>query len=374
MKGAGSLASKTKAELLARHHADRDLKAKALAPVMRDLHDLSADGLIRPLDERIIAATSEALESGQTHYVDVPGIAPLRQALADYLAGAAQAAYQQANIIVTAGMQEARFLSIQLIGESYASIAVPAVAHPGVRKALGTRARHIVPLAVEAGSGYLPSVQTIGNAAETGCQLLYLESPSRLSGAVYSADEVAAINQIAQRHELAVIWDQGLAPWVAGDYVSLAAHDQEAQGVACIGEAFPGMGLASWYIGYIAAPEAWIPPMQAQKQIMSICTSTASQYGALEASQHFDAARDGQLAAMRGLREPLVALANEAGMRVVNGAAANILALKAADGQAALAKLLAAGYAAADGADFGAPDVIRLNVTHDTAQALRALA
>ncbi len=337
-------------------------------------NDLGADGLIRPLDERIIAATADALESGQTHYVDVPGIAPLREAVADFLASFFSAAYQQGNIIVTAGLQESRFLTIQMIGQNYDSIGVPEVVHPGVRKALGTRARKVVSLPVDASAGYLSSVESVAEAVAGGCRLLFLESPSRLSGAAYSADQVAAIGEIMSENDAAVIWDQGLAVWVAGDYASLASHDSEAARVATIGEAFPGMGLASWFIGYIAAPEASVPPMQSQKQIMSICTSTASQYGALEASQLFDSARNQQLASLRQSRNSVLQVASEASLSIVSGAASNIVALRMESGsEAALAKLRAAGYEGTDGALFGAPDVIRLNVTNTTVDALRAL-
>ena len=337
-------------------------------------NDLGADGLIRPLDERIIAATVEALESGQTHYVDVPGIAPLRDAVADYLREFSGAAYEQGNIVITAGMQESRFLTIQMIGAQFDSIGVPEAVHPGARKALGTRARKVATLPVDASAGYLSSVESVDAAVAGGCRLLFLESPSRLSGAVYSGEQVAAIGEIVNEKDGAVIWDQGLAPWVDGDYASLAAQDGEAARVATIGEAFPGMGLASWFIGFIAAPEAWVAPMQSQKQIQSICTSTASQYGALEASQLFGAARGQQLASLRQIRSRLSQLASEGDLDVLRGAAANIIALRMESGsEAALATLRAAGYEATDGAFFGAPDVVRLNVTNTTADALRAL-
>ena len=270
------MASQTKAEILRQHQSNTDLNTPIPAQIMRGQNDLSADGLIRPLDERIIAATADALESGETHYVDVPGIPPLRQALAEFLNDFAAAPYRQGNIVVTAGMQEARFLSIQMIGAQFDNIGVPEVVHPGARKALATRARNVVSLPVDADAGCLPSLDSISAALAGGCQLLFLESPSRLSGAVYSADQVAAISQALVEHDAAAIWDQGLAVWLADGYASLAAHDSEAERVAAIGEAFPGLGLASWFIGYIAAPEAWVPPMQSQKQIMSICTSTAS--------------------------------------------------------------------------------------------------
>ena len=128
------MASQTKADILAGHAANTALNTPIPAQVAQHEKDLAADGMRRPLDERIIAASAEALEAGQTHYVDVPGIAPLRSAIADYLNGDTAARYESGNIIVTAGVQEARFLTIQKIGEQFDGIGIPAVAHPGVQK------------------------------------------------------------------------------------------------------------------------------------------------------------------------------------------------------------------------------------------------
>ena len=365
------MASDTKNAILARHRANERLNMPLLRQIARDDNDLGGDGMRAALDERIIAAASSAMQDGQTHYVDVPGIAPLRAAVADYLGAFADAHYQASNIVITAGMQEARFLSIQMIGENYDSIALPAVLHPGARKALGARDRKPKMMPVDPARGYLPSVQTIAQAAAAGCRLFYLESPARLSGAVYSADEVAAISQIMAQHDAAVIWDQGLAPWVAGAYACLAALDRDCARTAAIGEAASGLGLASWFIGYIAAPAAWIPPMQSQKQIMAICTSTAAQYAALEASSLTAEAQARQLSQLGRMRADLAEAASAAGIAVVPGGAQNLIALQLSAEQRS--KLSAAGYAFADGNHFGAPDVIRLNVNRSSAAALHAL-
>ena len=370
------MTSHTKAKILKQHQANARLKTPLLPQVMQNSQDLSADEMPSPLDEQIIAGAWEALASGQTHYVDVPGIAPLREAVAEHLNSLTDAQYQLTNILVTAGMQEARFLTIQKISELYDSIAVPEVVHPGVCKALGLRYRNVMPLAVDLAKGCLPSVDCIAKAVRAGSRLFYLESPSRLSGAMYSADEAGAIHKLAVEYDVAVIWDQGLAVWAdSGSNVSLAAFDSSIAQTAIIGEAWPGMGLAGWFIGYIAAPAAWIAPMQSQKQIMAICTSTAAQYAALEASKLYAEAHPQQRRQLGGFRSALLELANEVQLDVVAGDAVNILALRlpGQNAAAAIAQMRRAGFEAADGGLFGAPDVIRLNVGSSTAQAIHKL-
>lgn len=362
------MSSASKAYMLNRHKANRALNTPLPAQTMRHGADFSADEIISPLDERIIAGASEAMEAGQTHYVDVPGIAPLREALADFLNSSCGSTYAAGNIIITAGVQEARFLTIQKIGENFDSIGIPAVAHPGVQKALGVRQRKIVNLPVDSARGYLPAIDGIAEAVAGGCRLLYLESPSRLSGAAYSADEVAAISRIINEHEAAVIWDQGLAPWIAGEYSSLAAQESTPTRVAAISDGWPGMGLSSWFLGAIAAPEDWIPPMQSQKQIMAICTATATQYAALEAGQIYSESQAERLDQLSRQREALLQAAAAANLEVVAGGTVNIVALRAgAGGEAALENLRGSG---ADGGHFGAPDTVRLTISNSTATAL----
>ncbi len=362
------MASQTTAEILERQRANAALNTPLPGAIAREARDLSADGSASPLDERVIAAAAEALEAGETHYVDVPGIAPLRSALAEHLRATSGAHYESGNIIVTAGVQESRFLTLQKIGENHASVAVPAVAHPGLQKALGVRPREIVSLPVDEARGCLPSIDGIEAALQGGASLLYLESPSRLSGACYHADEVQSISQLLERHGASAIWDQGLAPFVAGGCPSLAAHDADRARLTCIGEAFPGMGLESWFIGYIAAPESEIAAMQSQKQIMAICTSTAAQYAALEASKLVGETRPARASRLKALRAEALERARALGIDALPGGAANIIALRASQ-----ANLRDAGYAAADGEHFGAPGLLRLNVDAATNEALQHL-
>lgn len=358
------MTSQTKNLILQRHSENALLNAATLSPIHQNANDLSADDLYAPLDETIIASAVEALEAGQTHYVDVPGIPPLRQAIADYLKSTAGADLKSSNVIVTAGMQESRFLTIQMVGELFDRIGVPSVVHPGVKKAIGVRPKPVDWIAVDSAT-LLPTPEAIRGVLEGGTRLLYLESPSRLTGSAYDAASVAAIAGLAREFQATIIWDQGLAPWTT-NYASLGGQADVSDRVLLIGEAFPGVGLSSWYIGYISAPENLIPSMQSQKQIMAICTSTPSQYAALEASKRFGESAATNIQRLSSKRQQVAA---SAGGSAIAGDAVNVLALRFPAGEkaAALSRLTQAGYTAADGADFGAPDVLRLTISHSDA-------
>ena len=370
------MVSQTIAQLLQEHQANAHLNSNIPNQTVRDDKDLGTDGRTAPLDEQIIARVAQALDDGQTHYVPVPGINPLREAIAELLNQQTQSGYSDANVVITAGVQESRFLTIQKMSEEFGNqLALPSVVHPGVLKTIGIRSRTLTTIPVETQQSALPSVAAVEQAMADGNRLLYLESPSRLTGERYSAADVAQIAQAGRQHNATVIWDQGLAPWVdAGQYHSLASHDSDQGNVAVIGEIMPGSGLSSWFIGYIAAPVAYVPAMQSQKQIMSICTGTPAQYAALQATE-LTQAQQAQQHRLRDQRNQLVNLAQQANLDVIEGQAANVLAVRVGDNKASVLNTLAqGGYLVADGSDFGADDIIRFNVNPTTQAALELLA
>ena len=83
--------SQTKQEIINAHLAN-DLLLSPFHPTMQwtDATDLSVDQPSKAPEPAVIESAAAAMEEGNTHYVDVPGIAPLRQAFADYLHGAVQ--------------------------------------------------------------------------------------------------------------------------------------------------------------------------------------------------------------------------------------------------------------------------------------------
>jgi aspartate/methionine/tyrosine aminotransferase len=340
------------------------LATPGLDPMPATPHDLRGDQPVRALDPMVADAAARALESGQTHYVDVPGIAPLREAAARLL-NEQGAVCRPANVLITAGAQEARFLTLQIIGDLAGPLVLPQVAHPGVRQALGARGLPFATVAVNPAAGMLVDLEELRAALEAGGRLIYLEAPVRLTGATYSAEAWAAISALAREYGAGVIVDQGLSPWAEGPSAAAALAGSGFERVALIGELAPGVGLQSWQVGYIAAAEGWVSPMQSQKQIMAICTSTPAQYAALEAMEGLAGAWEELRPALLARAAEARAAAAERGLAPLPGAAGSVLAISPPDVAATRAALETAGYSVADGAAFGAAGVLRLAVPAD---------
>ncbi len=355
--------SRTIDAILQRHVINDLLLAPALMPIGSSPKDLSADQPTMPLDPAIVDYVTERLQAGETHYVDVPGMPALRQVLAEHMQSAGLSGIEIANVLVTAGMQETRFLSIQTLGTLLGPVALPEVVHPGARKALGIRPLEATsPLPTDREAGFLPTIAGIRQALENGAKVLVLESPVRLTGAAYGAEAVAEIARLAVQHQAAVIWDQGMAPWVDG-YRSIWHEPGMEEQAVVLGEAFPGIGLEPLYIGYVVSNPDWIKKISRDKQAISICTSTTDQLCATKAAELFPTLHEQQYQTLAPFHQQAVAALN--GMTLA-GDSVNVVAVGLSDIMAAPA-LRRSGFGFADGTDFGVRGVIRLSVTPDNA-------
>ena len=334
--------------------ANADLAFTSPPLVGRYASDLSADHPTQTIPDAILDTVTAQLRAGQTHYVDVPGIAPLRKRLSETLRAAGRTPAEPAGVVVTAGMQEARFLAIQVLGETHRHVALPDVVHPGVRQALGVRLpERRATMATDPARGHLVPLTEIDRVLAAGANLLVLESPVRLTGAHYDAATMRAIGERVVAAGAHLILDDGLAPW-AGEPATPAAH---AEHVTVIGEAFPGVGLEAWALGFIAGAAHRTASYAKLKQIMSICTSTPSQLAAVALDEAGATNVAAHRTALAATRDRLIAHAHAVGLRTLPGGCAHLLAVTGATHHPA---------GAASGAAFGAPTTLRLLVENDT--------
>ncbi|MEM7801492.1 MAG: aminotransferase class I/II-fold pyridoxal phosphate-dependent enzyme, partial [Chloroflexota bacterium] len=223
---------------------------------------------------------------------------------------------------------------------------------------------------VDSTNGLLPTLAGVKTALEAGHKLFYLESPVRLTGQAFNESEVSALASLFKEHDATVIWDQGMSPWMdQAAYFPLASHPDMNKQVTLIGEAWPGSGIEHMFLGYIASSPAWMPQMTKQKQIMAICTSTASQYAGLAAANLYTEQHTEQLERLAQTKKAVIDLLSPAygTTAIFNNSTASVLALSLSEDEKSkcISRLQSAGIGYADGKDFGDDSIIRIAMTFD---------
>jgi aminotransferase len=241
--------------------------------------DLAQGYLREPAPAHIAAAAQEAMERGETHYVDHAGLEPLRAALAAGLCQAGEAHLEPADILVTSGAQEALFVTLHGLLQPGDQVLVPDPGYtpvePIIELAGGTVVR------VPTGGGFAYSAANLSACISPATRLVVLVSPNPATAQAIAPEQYAGILDVARQHRLTVVLDAALEQGLYEPAGRPCPADYPR--LILIGSVSKLYRMSGWRIGWIAARPELIWPLKTFKQMLSICSSSISQWAALAA-------------------------------------------------------------------------------------------
>jgi len=198
------------------------------------------------------AAINDALDRGETHYTDRPGILRLRERIAVTLKERFQIAADAKNdIIVTCGVTEARFVAIQQLAEPGDIVSAPAADSQIFGAVLLRRAELLNEIGADTALIYLtsstPEAELRKSLANTPGAALVL----------YEVDGSASRFHPAQ----------------------IAGFEDRTLTIGSLGD-------ESWRIGYLVSPSSFSGGLRDFKQALTICSTSLSQWAALAFEEH----------------------------------------------------------------------------------------
>ena len=201
---------------------------------------------IRP-SAAIQTQVNDALDRGETHYTDRPGMLPLREKIAALLKSRFDIAVDARNdIIVTCGVTEARFVAIQQLLQPGQTIAAPAfedrVFGPSLLRRVVLQDR--------------PAFDT---------NLLYLTSST--------PEEQLRSTLVATPATALVLFEI--------DEQESHFHPAQVTGFEDRTVTVDNLGEESWRVGYLASPGNFSAALRDFKQALTICSTNLSQWAAL---------------------------------------------------------------------------------------------
>lgn len=231
----------------------------------------------------IKAAAVDALDRGFVHYPPNNGIPALREALAARLQTDKGLHYDpQTEILVTAGGQEALYLTFMSILNSGDEVLVPEICFGPFPLVVGLAGGVPVPVPLQADRQYAYDLAAAKRAVSPRTKAILVNSPHNPTGGVLSEAQLREVAAFAAEHDLLLILDDAYDQMIyEGEMISPAAFPGMRERTIICGTLSKTYAMTGWRIGYIAAmaPIVHAATKMQQNVLLSVCSF--AQYGAV---------------------------------------------------------------------------------------------
>jgi aspartate aminotransferase len=231
----------------------------------------------------IVDAAAQAAHGGATGYAPGEGIADLRRAITEKLRERNGMESSPDEVCVTTGACGGLFTSLMLLADPGDEILIP---DPGwsnyaaMVHVLGARA---VGYPLTAAAGWSLDPVGLEAAITKRTKAIILNSPGNPTGTIETAEHLAAVLEVARRHDLWVISDEAYDELVfEGTHTSTAALGG-SESVLSIFSFSKSYAMTGWRVGYVVGSREFIQQLSLHQEPVVSCASTISQHAALAA-------------------------------------------------------------------------------------------
>lgn len=261
-------------------------RARELRAEGRDVISFGAGEPDFATPEHIVAEAARAAhDPANHHYTANAGLAPLREAIAEYTATYSGVEVDASEVIVTNGAKQAVFQAFAALIDPGDEVLMPAphwVTYPsGIELAGG------VPVSVptDLDSGFKVSVEDLEAARTERTKLLVFVSPSNPTGAVYTAEEARAIGEWASANDVWVMTDE--------IYQRLVYHTDVAPSIVDVTPRFENwiiingvaksFAMTGWRVGWMIGPKDIVDAAARHQSHATSNVANVGQHAALAA-------------------------------------------------------------------------------------------
>ena len=214
--------------------------------------------------EPVIERAVECLRGGDTHYTPSKGRNPLREAIAAAHTERTGQPVKAENAIFLSGTQNALFVASMCLAGPGDEVITFDPLYPTYTATIEVSGARLV--RAPTGPGLRPDLRALESLVTPRTRALFWATPNNPSGVILSESELAAIGDIARRHDLWIVSDEvyaGLAP--GGKVPSLGAALPDR--VVTIGSLSKSHSMPGFRAGWLVGPRE----LAAHAESLSMC-------------------------------------------------------------------------------------------------------
>lgn len=275
-------------------------RAKALRAEGRTIIDMGAGEPDFDTPAFIREDAKRAIDAGHSHYTPTEGILPLREAIAAYTRTYSPLAADIAalDVVVSNGSKHSLFNACFVLFGPDDEVLVPTPAWTSYYELVQLARATPVVVMGDPANGLKVTADMLAAAATSRTRGVMLNSPSNPTGAVYTADELRAILELAYARGWWVISDEIYRDIAYNGKASSALQVAPSrENLIVVDGVAKAYAMTGWRVGWTIAPRAVTKAMTAFQSHATFHTSSISQYGALSAMTRRDEA-EAAIAAM----------------------------------------------------------------------------
>ncbi len=242
-----------------------------------------------PTPQKITEACIKALREGQTKYIAVGGILPLREAIAEKLKKDNAVQYAPDQICVSTGAKQAVFNAVMAICNPGDEVLIPTpcwVSYVEMVKLAEGK-----PVFVPTKEDFQLDIAKIEESITTKTRAIIINTPNNPTGAAYPKEDLEKLAQLCVKHDIYVIADEVYEKLVYGDtkHISIASLGAEIyEKTITINGFSKAYSMTGWRIGYAAAPIEIAKAMVSLQSHITTNSTSFAQWAAITALRECD--------------------------------------------------------------------------------------
>ncbi|HEV2188438.1 MAG TPA: pyridoxal phosphate-dependent aminotransferase [Stellaceae bacterium] len=158
--------------------------------------------------EVLVETTVAALRAHRTGYSRMIGTEALRQAIATRHAKRTGQDCTAANVTVVPGAQGGLYCALQCLTGAGDEVIVPEPIYATYEAVIGSSGATMVTVPLVPERGFHPDLDRMAAAVGPKTRVIWINSPHNPTGAVFTADEIAAIAELCRRRDLWLVSDE----------------------------------------------------------------------------------------------------------------------------------------------------------------------
>ena len=231
-----------------------------------------------------------SLEKGKTSYTSNAGLKELKEEIAKFLNRRYGLTYDpNKEMIVTVGGSEGIDICMRAMLDPGDEVLIPQPSYVSYEPCCVLANGTPVIIELKAENEFRLTAAELEAAITPKTKLLVLPFPNNPTGAIMTKENLEAIAEVIEKHDLYVLSDEIYSELTYGEkHVSICSLPGMRERTVLINGFSKSHSMTGWRLGYACGPEVIIKQMLKIHQFAIMCAPTTSQYAAVEAMRNGD--------------------------------------------------------------------------------------